>query len=76
MGAASAVEKDFVSWMACLGDMEAAMELRPPFPPAPSWGPKKGGVAAVLAEPAQTAVCDGDLLASGLQFGSSPCVLQ
>src|SRR5712691_3576689 len=28
MGAASAVEKDFVSWMACLGDMEAAMELR------------------------------------------------
>src|SRR5438445_3228816 len=28
MGAASAVAKDFVSWMACLGDMEAAMELR------------------------------------------------
>src|SRR5246127_5172190 len=28
MGAASAVEKDFVSWAACLGDMETAMELR------------------------------------------------
>src|SRR5437879_6627181 len=28
MGAASAVEKDFVSWGACLADMEGAMELR------------------------------------------------
>src|SRR5439155_23348761 len=28
MGAASAVAKDFVSWGACLGDMESAMELR------------------------------------------------
>ena len=40
----------------------------------PQLGPQEGGVAAVLAEPAQTAVCDGDLLASGLQFGSSPLV--
>jgi len=33
--------------------------MRPLFPPAPSWGPKKGGRGR-LAEPAQTAVCDGD----------------
>src|ERR1700694_2420036 len=28
VGLAGAREKDFVSWGACLGDMEAAMELR------------------------------------------------
>jgi hypothetical protein len=30
------------------------------FPPAPQLGPQEGGSAAVLAEPAQIAVCDGD----------------
>ena len=34
------------------------------FPPAPQLGPQEGGSAAVLAEPAQIAVCDGDFTGS------------
>jgi len=53
--APAAVEKLLPGGAPARGSADAIGDV---FPPAPSRGPK--GVAAVLAEPAQTAVCNGD----------------